>query len=426
MIKKLYLLAQQFLIFFILINSPYTALHAHGLGQYTYVHRADGSLEAIGMLCHRVLDASVAIASYDIDTSMFTTAYVKKGGCSETDCFVQFCFEGSLLCRTGSDRIICTPTQEFYIPSTDKWIPAYQLQAGDELFCKKGVKKIAECEYVEQTIEVYTLEVKNTHTFFVGHYGALTHNMVLPAALGMGFSVSFGSAAGSAAGSFFGPVTFIVGAAVGAVVGAVASMIMDDAVPTYNINLGNTEYIADFMRQHNNAHNSPSTASSSNKLLNTNNGGSPKNSDPKKDDENKQTIDAIWGVKKLADQLEEEARKNGWENPQMPAKDDKIIINHIFSGKDGHDPYTDARYYEMQKLVEDPTNFLGKDKDGVQWFAKVRSDGKQEWAYAYGTKVKSGGTNEIPLPFDPEFGLLKPGTPKYKQYLKRLDTQSKL
>lgn len=153
-------------------------------------------------------------------------------------------------------------------------------------------------------------------------------------------------------------------------------------------------------------------------------GGGPKKDDDEEDSERK-TVDAIKGAKKLADQLAEDARKRGWEDPDMPAKDDKQALNHIFSGKDGHDPYSDVRYDEMQRLVEDPANFLGKDKDGVQWFAKNRSDGKQEWAYAYGNKVKSGGTNGVPLPFDSEFGLLKPGTPKHKQYLKRLDKQFK-
>lgn len=141
---------------------------------------------------------------------------------------------------------------------------------------------------------------------------------------------------------------------------------------------------------------------------------------PKKDDEKEDVLSAIKGAKELADEIAEDAKKRGWENPDMPSKDDPQQLNHIFpKDKGGHDPYSDAHYAELQELVRDPSSFLGKDKHGNQWFSKIKENGEQKWAKAFGKKVNSGGTNPSPVPYDPELGLLKPGSPTYREFIKR-------
>lgn len=149
--------------------------------------------------------------------------------------------------------------------------------------------------------------------------------------------------------------------------------------------------------------------------------------DPKKDNEkNKDTVDAIKGAQQLTDEIEKEARKRGWENPGMPSKDDKATLNHIFpKEKNGHDTYSDVAYKEMQELVKDPNNFVGKDKNGSQWFSKKLPDGREKWARAYGAKVRSGGTNDQLSIWHEEFGLMKPGSDTYLKYLRWLDENMK-
>lgn len=141
---------------------------------------------------------------------------------------------------------------------------------------------------------------------------------------------------------------------------------------------------------------------------------------PRKDDEKEDVLSTLKGSKKLVDEIAEDAKKRCWENPDMPSKDDTQQLNHIFpKDKSGHDPYSDAHYAELQELVRDPSNFLGKDKHGNQWFNKIKENGEQKWAKAFGKQVKSGGTNSSPVPYDPELGLLKPGSPTYREFVKR-------
>lgn len=251
--KQPCLLAKKiFLSFCFIISALHINLGGHGFGTHTLVHMADGSLEEIGMLCHRVLDKKLAVATHDTSTKILTTAPIKRCGTSKTNRYVRFCFEGSLECAS-TNAIVCAPTQEFYSPHSHTWIPAYKLQAGDELLCKQSIKKIAAIEYVKQSLDVYMLEIKNTHTFFVGYQGALTHNMGIPAALGLGLSIPFGSVAGGAtAGSFFGPPALIIGAMLGSAIGAFVSMIQSDSISSYKVNLGNTHYIDNFIHQQNN------------------------------------------------------------------------------------------------------------------------------------------------------------------------------
>ena len=373
-----------FTYFLIFISTAYLSLLSHGFGTHTFVHMADNSIEEIGMLCRRVLDKKLAVISYDTATETFTNAPIKRCGTSTTHRYVQFCFDGSLA-RESTNRIICTPTQEFYSPTSHSWVPAYQLQAGDALLCKQGIKIIADSAYVRQSLEIYTLQIQNTHTFFVGYHGALTHNMVIPAALGLGFSIPFGSAAGSAAGSFFGPVTLVAGAVLGSAIDAFVSMVQSDSVPSYKVDLGNTHYIDNFIHQRG------ESDAGGNKISEQNsNFISPIPDGPKMDDDKNKTA-------------------------QLPEHSNKQKMNHIFNAsKPGHRAFSEELYNQMNNLVKDPKNYLGPDKYNNQWFGKMLENGEQIWAKAQAGEVISAGINSQPIPHNPMTGMSKIKPPMRK------------
>ena len=51
---------------------------------------------------------------------------------------------------------------------------------------------------------------------------------------------------------------------------------------------------------------------------------------------------------------------------------------------------------------------MGQDKKHLNdWYAKLNKEGKQIWARVWNGKIKGGGLNETPLPWDPEYGLRK-------------------
>jgi hypothetical protein len=322
------------------------------------------------MLCRRSLDAEIAVATYDSNAATVTKAPIKQCGRSSTKTYMRIVIEN---CTT---TIVCTPIQEFYLATAQQWIPAYQLYVGDTLLCKFGTKAITRIEYIEESTDVYMLEISDTHTFFVGWHGALTHNMGLPAAVGLGFSIPFGSAAGSTAGAFFGPVTVVIGAALGAAIGAFVSMIQNDSVPSYKINLGNERYIQDFIKQQNSGEGSDNNAISNDSATFFN----PMPNGPKKD-----------------------ADKN--KTARMPDKSNKQKMNHIFKTTPGHREFSQMLYDAMTEMVNDAVNHLGSDQYGKQWFSKTLENGEQMWAVAQNGEVTSAGINQLPKPYNSITGL---------------------
>lgn len=76
---------------------------------------------------------------------------------------------------------------------------------------------------INEPLKVYSIQVKDTHTFFVGAHGVLTHNMMFPAttiALSMPLSIGCG---GGSLGTLFGPAGVISGLVIGGVIGCIIS-----------------------------------------------------------------------------------------------------------------------------------------------------------------------------------------------------------
>lgn len=222
---KVYQLFYHAFIFIYIFSS--IQLNAHGFAQGTLIKSSEDGWWSIEQVCRLLRKHNKqSVASYDFHANCLVNQRVKSGAESKTNCHFRIGFDDH-----RSHDIVCTPTQEFYIPLSHEWMPAYRLKVGDTFLSQYDtLVKITYVEFVKQPIQVYSIEVKNTHNFFVGYYSILTHNMFLPVALGVGLGGSFGSgaAAGGAAGGFFGPITFVGGIVVGGLIGIAVKMFSHD------------------------------------------------------------------------------------------------------------------------------------------------------------------------------------------------------
>ena len=130
---------------------------------------------------------------------------------------------------------MCTPSQAFYVVGENKWVFACELKKGNALLAQyNNVVEVLDIKFIEKSLKVYSLEVSDTHNFFVGHYSILAHNIIFPAAI-FEISGSFGAgaAAGGAAGSFFGPITLCGGIIIGGIAGVLANYVVGSKTKAY-------------------------------------------------------------------------------------------------------------------------------------------------------------------------------------------------
>ncbi len=197
------------LVFLFLYIFTDIQLNSHGFSSNTLIQLVDGSLQTIHTICSKRLHKPVVVASYNTHTLSIDASHVKATQQIESQCCLQIGFD----CNREND-IICAVTQEFYLPKSDQWIPACKLIVGDELLTSAmTVRPVTYVKFVFDPLQLYMLEIEKLHTFFVGKYSALTHNIALPVGAYVGFSAFFGG--GAVVGSFFGPVAFVGGISIG-------------------------------------------------------------------------------------------------------------------------------------------------------------------------------------------------------------------
>jgi len=68
-------------------------------------------------------------------------------------------------------------------------------------------------------------------------------------------------------------------------------------------------------------------------------------------------------------------------------------------------PDTTENRQLLEDIANDENNYLGKDQNGNEWYAKIQSDGSQVWVQAQNGKIFEGGINSIPHLWNPETGL---------------------
>lgn len=208
----------------------YFPLHSHGLGTHTRIHQP-GSYTSIESLFHGTGQKNKWISSYNQQTKTPTPARICLAGKSITPRYIKISFD-----TNQKNDILCTSTQQFYLAKLGLWIHAYQLQPNDILKSKHGTKAITSIEIVNESLQVYALEVAKTHTFFAGNHAILTHNVCFPAiAIGLGTSFGTGAAAGGATGCFLGPITCAGGIIIGGLIGATVNMCIQKKRIEYNV-----------------------------------------------------------------------------------------------------------------------------------------------------------------------------------------------
>ena len=145
---------------------------------------------------------------------------IKLVGASVANCYFRISLD-----EQSQHVIECTPSQSFYVVGRKKWLPACQLQLGDQLFCgdvgQGSSVAVTKLEFIKKSCPVYMLEVDQYHTFLVGTKSVLTHNMPLAAGWMFNVAMAFGegAVAGGSAGSYFGPVTCGASLILGGLVG---------------------------------------------------------------------------------------------------------------------------------------------------------------------------------------------------------------
>lgn len=80
-------------------------------------------------------------------------------------------------------------------------------------------------------------------------------------------------------------------------------------------------------------------------------------------------------------------------------------LEHLFSDRKGHLIDTPMRRLWILDLVNDPANYRGTDKYGVDWYIGTRPGAGQLWARVHGDAVSDCGQNMKPRNWNDSTGL---------------------
>lgn len=154
-----------------------TILYAHGFAQGTLVKSGNSSgWSIIEQTAHLSRNRKKQyVASYDEHNDIWTKKRVTGGAFARTNCCCKLSFDDQ-----ECNDIICSPTQLFYSSDAGAWVPAYKLAIGDLLLCAQDEQiRLSNLTLVETPCVLYTIQVEDTHTFCVGVYNIVAHNMLI-------------------------------------------------------------------------------------------------------------------------------------------------------------------------------------------------------------------------------------------------------
>lgn len=206
-------------------------VHSHGFAENTLIITAKNQpFLAIQQLAFAIKkNKKQYVKTYDSTTRSFTQKGVRAAGFSEANCYCTLSFDDNMY-----HDIVCTPSQQFYRVSDRQWVEAYALKKGDLLLC--GDNRSVELRAMIFTIKplkVYTIEVKKTHTFLVGYYHIVTHNMLVPLAATLA-PLGTGCGVGSI-GAIFGPIGVVGGVVLGGAIGCIVALCMKERFAEYKL-----------------------------------------------------------------------------------------------------------------------------------------------------------------------------------------------
>jgi hypothetical protein len=240
-------LHQYITLYFLVALTTFSALKPHGFGKHTLVKEIDDyHLAPVGQIAQNVEGGKRQyVASYDADAREWINKRVVAAGYSETNCYCRLSFD-----ELSSRSLECTPPQLFYRVDDHQWVAAYMLRIGDLLLCNGGrTVEIASVALIEKRLTVYTLEIKDTHTFLVTEHGIVVHNMLVPVATAIGLgipAVNFGCG-GASLGAILGPVGIAGGIVIGGAIGYLVHACMKGATAQYELSF-NPGAIIRFMK----------------------------------------------------------------------------------------------------------------------------------------------------------------------------------
>jgi hypothetical protein len=193
------------------------SLHSHGFGHDTLV-RTQGGWHDIRLISTSPYSEHRWIYAYDPFLTC-VAGRVRAARKGSSNCYVRIGLDEKFK-KNDLGNINCTPTQLFYLPDHNAWVPAYKLKVGDRLLSKcVYARPITHIKFVKKPLEVYSIEVEKHHSYLVGRHCVLTHNMSWPA-VRLLLEIPFETAAiGGASGSVFGPPGVTFGLVVGGIVG---------------------------------------------------------------------------------------------------------------------------------------------------------------------------------------------------------------
>lgn len=102
----------------------------------------------------------------------------------------------------------------------------------------------------------------------------------------------------------------------------------------------------------------------------------------------------------------------GYGKNRLPVNDAQI--KHIFRDGTGHLPDTDENRILIERLINNKSNFKGKDIRGNEWYIKTLEDGSQLWARVQNGVLNNGGKNIDPIMWDNDTGLYQNNNNKKK------------
>jgi hypothetical protein len=97
------------------------------------------------------------------------------------------------------------------------------------------------------------------------------------------------------------------------------------------------------------------------------------------------------------------SREGGSEHISLPGN--RAQIDHIFGNRPGHLPDTPANRQRLIELANDESTFIGIDKYGNSWHAKIEPDGSQLWVRHQGGIINEGGLNITPRSWNTDTGF---------------------
>jgi hypothetical protein len=186
-------------------------IFGHGFVGNTSIHLANGKLVPIkSLIVPKVRKKCIFVESYNYNDHHLIAQRIIEVGKSCSPWCVRLGFDDN-----RNNDIICTPTQVFYCVEY-KWVFAKDLCVGDKLVgWSNTLHKVVYKEVLRSPHNVYTFEVENTHTFFIGKQGILTHNMALPTSLLCEAGISMGGFGGVIGSLCSSPITIAIALIIG-------------------------------------------------------------------------------------------------------------------------------------------------------------------------------------------------------------------